>query len=102
MKIVERAGENLHHSRHKINPFDSEDCERTDCLSCNSAIKDDKNNAKDCHKRSVVYETIENEVENKCKDADTENRNSVKGPRGTKQVTNYYKYIGESSRSVYE
>ena len=57
LKVVERAGESLQDSLHKSNPWDSEDCERVNCLTCESALKDDKIIAKDCHKRSVIYET---------------------------------------------
>ena len=57
LKVVERAGNKVQDLIHKSNPWDSNDCERTDCFACNSAALDEKIVHRDCHKRSVVYET---------------------------------------------
>ena len=53
IKIVERAGNKLVDVLHKSNAWGEKDCERIDCLICNTS------NAKkgSCRKRNVLYET---------------------------------------------
>ena len=55
VKLVEKTGEKIEDILHKSNPWDSNDCERLDCLLCNSA--GEKRRKGQCKKRSVVYET---------------------------------------------
>ena len=57
LKVIERAGQKVQDILHKSNPWDSNDCEREDCFPCTSAAKNEKIVHRDCHKRSVVYET---------------------------------------------
>ena len=116
IKVVERAGVKLQDLLHKSNPWDNIDCGRESCFTCDSACNDDKISPKDCHKRSVVYETwcdlcktelmceiSPKECENDPKDGASVNlkRKRNKGNESVNDIE-YYRYIGESSRSCYE
>ena len=106
IKVVERAGDKLQDLLHKSNPWDILDCERVKCFICSSVCSDDKIAPKDCHKRSAVYETWCDI----CKNRNIEGANTVnpkvseKRDREEDNIENsdYFKYIGETSRSCYE
>ena len=57
VKIVERVGQKLQDILCKSDPWDNTDCKRSNCLSCESVVIDDKLEFKSCFKRSVVYQT---------------------------------------------
>ena len=102
IKIVEKSGVKLEDILTSSNPWKGQLCNRLDCLLCTTKLKTDKNNKQDCSKRNLVYEThcatcetrerkrIEAEIEGK---AEREKR--------IKEIKQF-KYIGETSRSVYE
>ena len=113
LKIVERAGEKLQDILHKSDPWEDRDCTRENCFSCESAIKDDNLKFRNCHKRSIVYEvwcdtcrkvskqdnklTCESQIENSEYRVNRKRKVEVETEKGP-----YYKYIGESSRSIFE
>ena len=123
LKIVERSGQKLQDLLCKSNPWDSTDCGRDMCFTCTSSAKDEKSPYKSCFKRSIVYETWCNSCLLKSDVVDQpivdvsgwldecgENRSNsdpsaieVKRKFEADGKTGpYYRYIGESSRSVFE
>ena len=108
LKIVERAGTKLEDLLTKSNPWQGIDCGRKLCLLCETKEKTGKNKGQDCHKRSCVYEIWcidcqeagEKEVEGKYTEDEKE---SLKEKiEKEKSEIKRYKYIGETSRSIYE
>ena len=57
IKVVERVGDKLEDLLHRSDPWGNSDCGRLDCFSCESSAKNDDQPYKNCHKRSVVYES---------------------------------------------
>ena len=57
MKVVERAGDKLEDILCKSNPWDSSDCKRENCFTCESSVGQEKEKIKNCRQRSVIYET---------------------------------------------
>ena len=130
LKVVERTGTKLVDLVHKSDPWSDLDCEREDCLLCNSSNSEQRKGL--CKRRNVVYQTyclscqekIEYEKGNRelkshlsetevCavivdpNDKENRKRNirneklDIKGRPD--QGENYYvKYIGETGRSGYE
>ena len=109
LKVVERAGERLEEVLHKSNPWENSDCERETCKPCDSSANSEKQNFKNCKKRSVVYKTYCNtckmhEIE-KLKVSDSgEDNNGNKRKRCDRELENIkvFTYIGETSRSAME
>ena len=56
IKIVERAGDKLQDILCKSNPWDSVDCKRENCFTCEGTTLSGKSNFKNCRQRSVLYE----------------------------------------------
>ena len=57
LKIVEKGGSKLVDLLHKANPWAGKDCERKDCLLCETKRYEKRENAQDCKKRNCVYKT---------------------------------------------
>ena len=133
LKVVERCGLKLQDLLCKSNPWDNVDCGRLDCFTCDSSAKEEKPQYKNCHQRSVVYETrcetcvkntdtnpapidenkgnviVEPLLEEKVNGAsivDEKEAGETTGSKRKKEIEKkvglYFRYIGETSRSVYE
>ena len=84
------------------NPWKGQPCTRLDCLLCKTKLETGRNMKQDCSRRSLVYETkcaACERVEMEKIEAETEP--GKERERRIKQIKQY-KYIGETSRSVYE
>ena len=103
LKVVERAGTRLEDLLTKSDPWQGSDCLREKCLMCKTKAKTGKNKTQSCSKRSLVYEIW-------CQDCDEKEivkiREEANGDEklekklmGERQT---YKYIGETSRSMFE
>ena len=129
LKIVERSGDKLEDLLHKSDPWEDQDCLRSDCITCKTSAESDKIPYKNCKKRSIIYETwcktcqkqelrvqdmLENESDLNLKElfndtpsdsekkSEQDSKGKRKKPESDSQAGPYYRYIGESSRSVYE
>ena len=102
IKIVERTGTKIEDLLHRSNPWQGQDCKREKCLLCMTKVRTGKFQEQDCTKRCIVYETWcisceEKEIEKLENEEEDENTKKEK-----KKKIKKYKYIGETSRSVYE
>ena len=102
VKIVEKAGDKIIDQLHKTNSWRGEDCTRVGCLHCLTKIKTGKYKTQCCKKRNLIYETWcrsceEKEVEEikAITDDDKERKEKISKMK-------LHKYIGESSRSIFE
>ena len=103
LKIVERAGFKLEDLLHKSDPWQGQDCGRELCLLCETKQKTGKQKSQDCTKRSCVYEIW-------CMKCMADEEKRIEDEAGEdkelclkkKEKIKVYKYIGETSRSVYE
>ena len=103
LKVVERAGMRLEDLLCKADPWQGKDCCREACLLCKTKEKTGKNKSQDCTKRSLVYEIW-------CLDCESKEEDRIKAAAGDdeklleelKKTKKLYKYVGESSRSIYE
>ena len=102
IEVVERAGTKLQDLLQRSDPWANSDCHRKDCFTCGSSHKSEKCEFKNCHTRSIVYETW-------CqtclgKKINVESKENGKRSREPKTVWSgpYYRYIGETSRSSFE
>ena len=94
LKIVEKAGIQLKRILVKTNPWAGWDCQREECLVCQTREETGEGKGKPCYKRNVLYETwCETCRERDEKTAERDGKDPEKIP--------LYKYIGESSRSSY-
>ena len=100
---MEKAGDKLENLLTKSNPWQGMDCERPQCLLCQTKQKTGKNLGQDCHTRNLVYETwcmtcykkdVE-EIEQKY-DGDEKKKKSMK------EKIKKHLYVGKTARSVYE
>ena len=59
VKVVERAGHKLQDLLCKSNPWDSLDCSRPNCFTCETALESKRENCaiKNCRQRSIIYQT---------------------------------------------
>ena len=80
IKVVEKSGMMILRTLHQTNPWGDEDCEREDCLLCESKVGEDAQR-KSCKKRNLVYET-----------------SCILCSQEGKVV----RYLGETARSAYE
>ena len=103
LKVVERAGDSLTDLLHRSDPWSGEDCQREACLHCETKLWSGKYKTQDCSKRNCIYETWcrtcqereEERIEEAC--GEDEERK-----REMKKKIKLHKYVGETSRSVYE
>ena len=108
IKVVERAGTKLVDLLTSSNPWGGTDCRREFCLLCETKEKTGRNKGQDCRKRSCVYEIwckqCEDEDEMRIDDQYSEEEKVEKKEeiRKKKEEMKRYKYIGETSRSIYE
>ena len=101
--MVERAGDSLVDLLHRSDPWAGEDCDRGGCKPCWTKIRTGKAKTQDCTKRNCIYETWcitcwEEDVA-KVEEKYKEDEKMMKVMMKRIKV---YKYIGETSRSVYE
>ena len=102
-KVVERAGDSLVDLIHRSDPWSGEDCMRDACKPCWTKMKLEKWKTQDCSKRNCIYENWcmtcweddTKEIEEKCGEDEKMKKEMMKNRRASK-------YIGETSRSVYE
>ena len=94
LKVVERAGAKLEDLLHTNNPWRGKDCGRELCMLCYTKEKTGKLKKQYCKKRSLVYKIWCLECQ------------EIYGEREEKEEIlkkiKIHKYIGETSRSVYE
>ena len=88
---------------HRSDPWSGEDCSRDECKPCWTKVKTDKYKTQDCSKRNCIYETWCMS----CWDRDTEEieekyNGNEEMKREMMKKRKAYKYVGETSRSVYE
>ena len=103
LKVVERAGDSLTDLLHRSDPWSGEDCQREACLHCETKLWSGKYKTQDCSKRNCIYETWcrtcqereEERIEEACGE-DEERKMEMK------KKIKLHKYVGETSRSVYE
>ena len=101
--MVEQAGHSLIDLLHRSNPWSGQDCQRDLCLHCQTKAKTGKYKTQDCTKRNCIYETwcmtCQEKEEKRIEEESGGDEKKMK-----KMVKNMklYKYIGETSRSVYE
>ena len=103
LKIIERGGDKLQDILCKSNPWGGEDCKREDCFTCEVATKFGHCSFKNCHQRSVLYETwckrCKREVEREEKEMKEnnkklENMEKKRIRENEKENTNIYRYTG--------
>ena len=102
IKIVERSGRKLVDILHRADPWQGQDCGRPQCLLCETKIKTEKNLRQDCTKRCIIYETWCMTCEDREIRKIEEDTEDEKERRQKMDEIKLYKYIGESSRSLYE
>ena len=102
LKIVEKSGDKIQDIITKSNPWQGEDCSRTNCLLCYTKTRTNKLTSQECNKRNIVYETT-------CVTCETKQRQEIENSDlGEKEKLDkikslqLFKYIGESNRSAYE
>ena len=116
IKIVERAGEKLVDLLHRSDAWSNRDCDRLDCLICESAGEEGTKGA--CKRRSIIYETYcvtcqeekekLEEIRNDNKETTERDENKKRklennNEKEKKNMKDYkIKYIGESYRSAFE
>ena len=103
LKIVERAGTKLEDILTKADPWQGQDCGRPMCLLCQTKQRTGKHTSQDCTRRSVVYESWCLTCQEK--DIKTAEEQADGDPAKLKQLKEKIKlskYVGETSRSVYE
>ena len=103
LKIVERSGLKLEDILHKADPWQGQDCNRERCFLCKTKSITGKNTTQDCSRRSLVYETWCMT----CHEADLETAKIKAGDdekifKNLRDKIKMHKYIGETSRSIYE
>ena len=88
---------------HRSNPWSGQDCQRDLCLHCQTKAKTGKYKTQDCTKRNCIYETwcmtCQEEEEKRIEE---ESGGDEKKMKEMVKKMKLYKYIGETSRSVYE
>ena len=102
IKIVERTGRKIVDILHKSDPWQGRDCGRPQCILCDTKIKTNKYLSQDCTKRCIIYETWCMSCEEKERKQIEEETDDEKEQRRRMNNIQLYKYIGESSRSLYE
>ena len=102
LKVVERGGTKLENILHKSNLWEGKDCQRKNCLLCDTKLKTGKNTRQSCSKRNAVYETWCATCENRDRDEKHGSGGDESGSEGKKSEITLHKYIGETSRSVHE
>ena len=103
LKIVERSGMKIIDLLHKSDPWEGKDCERQGCILCKTKQKTGKYMGQDCHRRCIVYETWCLTCESRERRAIEENDDYDEETRKRKlREVRLHKYVGESSRSLYE
>ena len=102
IKIVERSGRKLVDILHRADPWLGKDCGRPQCLLCETKMKTEKDMRQDCTKRCVIYETWCMTCEEKEVRRIEEETEDEKERRKKIEEIKLFKYIGESSRSLYE
>jgi len=121
LKIVERTGEKIVDLVHRSNAWSNLDCQRKDCLICESCVGEEMRGM--CYKRNVIYETfcltcedkveerngvdIVNEENEEVESGGKRKRLEVTKEIGDRKEGNVkrdfkVKYVGESGRSGYE
>ena len=102
-KVVERSGDSLVDILHKADPWAGQDCLRNSCMLCKTKAKTGKLLTQDCTKRNVIYETwcMSCYEEDKAK-IEEEFGEDVKVMKKRIEEIKLHKYVGESSRSVFE
>ena len=87
---------------HKSDPWQGRDCERVNCLLCETKKKTGKYLQQECTKRNVIYETwcmmCEGREVERIEEEEEDEKERVKKLKKIK----LYKYVGETSRSFYE
>ena len=90
----------------KSNPWDNKDCKREDCFSCDTATKLEGINFKNCRQRSIIYETwcetCKRREKEKNKSQSEKEKEGKKRKKKDEDDVKVYRYIGETSRSIYE
>ena len=102
LKIVEKSGTKLVDLLHRSDPWQGKDCERPLCLLCTTKQATGKRMRQDCTQRCIIYETwclsCEERDRKEVEDMDIEEDEKRKK---MKEVV-LHKYVGETSRSMYE
>merc|ERR1711954_224853 len=87
---------------HKSDPWQGEDCGQEKCLLCSTKTILGKTNSQDCRKRCIVYESwcisCEMGEREKIEEMEADEKEKREMIKNIKKC----KYIGESSRSIYE
>ena len=94
IKIVEKAGMQLKQLLVKSNPWAGRDCEREECLVCQTREESGEGKGKTCWKRNLIYETW-------CGSCQAKDENAAREAGDEPKEVKLYKYVGESSRSAY-
>ena len=103
LKIIERSGTKLIDLIHKSDPWEGQDCGRENCILCETKQRTGRFQGQDCHKRCVVYETWCLTCEERERKLIEENENLEEEMRNKMmREIKLYKYVGETSRSLYE
>ena len=95
VKIQERTGIQLEKMLTKSNPWSGEQCNREECLLCETKMVTGKGLTQNCTSRSVLYETW-------CENCEKSDREVEIAKGNTGDSVPLYKYVGETSRSVFE
>ena len=102
-KIVERTGNILENILASTDPWKGLDCGRNNCLVCNTKTLTGKDMKKDCRKRNILYEirclSCEDKEKERIQEMYGDDMKKIKEMEAKMIIP---KYIGETSRSVYE
>ena len=100
---MERTGAKLENILCKSDPWQGEDCERPKCSLCKTKQMTGKLTTHDCHRRSLVYESWCITCEKRdMAEAEKEAGGDKEKLQKLQENIRVYKYIGETSRSIYE
>jgi hypothetical protein len=103
LKIVEKSGNKLEELLTSVNPWQGADCQRPECLLCETKKYTVKLLKQESDRRNLVYETycitcLERDTEEIMKD-ETRDKEQDKERIGKIKM---HKYVGDTNRSLYE
>ena len=103
IKIVERSGTKLEDLLHSSDPFKGQDCNRQECMLCETKNYTGKNTSQECSKRNLVYQIYCTTCKERYIEKIKEDTGGDKKKEQEKiKKMRLHKYVGETSRSCFE
>ena len=107
VKFVEKVGEKMVDTLCQSNPWRGADCQRKECILCETKLKTGKRLKQNCSARNVTYETWCGTCEDRDKEK-LEEEKTLEAPEGERKgrtevmKVRLHKYVGETGRSSFE